>query len=151
MIYMTAHPEIDSMTKYPARGVYHHYHHREMTMYGEVDVDFIMLDVRYHRTKADMLGSAQWEWLQRVLQKIKNEPVKPNWIVIVLGTTYLLEHPAIVKKVGGESWDNESRMRFSWLLQNLKFPRERIILLSGDVHFSIVHDFQGLKVMYFLR
>ena len=131
----------------PRRGIYHHYHHREITVQGEVEADFIMLDVRYHRTEGDILGAAQWTWLQQTFDRFNTE-LQSNWIVIVLGTTYLLEHSAIADKVGGESWDKESRSRLMSLIEKLVLPLERILLISGDVHFSVVHDFQKMKVKF---
>ena len=139
------HPEIAAIANNDARGIYHHYCHRTNTTSGPVAVDFIVLDVRYHRTSADMLGQAQWQWLENIIDQIRINEERPHWIVFVLGTTFLLQHPAIVRKIGGESWDYRSRRRFERFIGNTGLPRERILLLSGDVHFSVIHDMNGLK------
>merc|ERR1711933_716141 len=127
------------------RGIYHHYHHTQPIKGGAVEVDFILLDVRYHRTKEDMLGAEQWRWLRDLMQKISTAKPKPHWIVFVLGTTFLVEHPTIVRQIGAESWDTESRLRLETMMEMSGMSRQRIILLSGDVHSSVVHDANGLK------
>ena len=136
-------PEIFAMIQNDDRGIYHHYNHKQLTVDGMVDIQFIMLDVRYHKTKEDMLGREQWKWLQELVEGISR--TKPNWVVFVLGTTFLLEHPPIVKKIGGESWDAVSRQRLERFMTETGLPRERILILSGDVHYSIIHDSKGLK------
>ena len=135
--------EISDTSNHDQRGIYHHYHHVQALRDGVVVVDFVMLDVRYHRTKLDMLGANQWVWLRDLMEKI--EKSKPNWLVFVVGTTFLLEHPVIVQKIGAESWDTESRLRLETMMEMSGMPRNRILILSGDVHFSVIHDANGLK------
>eukprot|EP01084_Bolivina_argentea_P305913 528516_1 len=136
-------PEIFAMKQEQERGIYHHYNYSIQTTEGLLEVMFIMLDVRYHRTQTDMLGVDQWRWLENVMDTINGH--KPHWVIYVLGTTFLLEHPTIVEKIGAESWDIESRKRLELFFERSGMPRERIILLSGDVHFSVVHDANGIR------
>ena len=141
--WIRSHPEIFAMIRNDQRGIYHHYNHKQVTIEGVIDIEFIMLDVRYHKTNQDMLGVAQWKWLQELVETIKQ--TKPNWVVFVLGTTFLLQHPPIVDKIGGESWDAVSKQRLQRFMEELGLPRERILILSGDVHYSMVHDSNGMK------
>ena len=123
-----------------ARGIYHHYRHTEMISGEQMNVDFVVLDVRYQRTVEDMLGSHQWKWLKKVIQKI--EVSQPSWLVFVLGTAFLLNNPIVS---GGDFWDIESRLRFERMLEWTGMPLNRIILLSGNAHYSAIHDANGLK------
>ena len=136
--WIRSHPEFYAMIQSNDRGIYHHYHHKQRIVDGVIDVDFIMLDVRYHRSNNDMLGEAQWQWLQELLGQIKQE--KPNWIVFVLGTTFLLQHPD-----NDKSWDTISRLRLERFMKESGLSRERILILSGDVSYSVIHDANGLK------
>ena len=141
--WIQSHAEIANMTKYKNRGIYHHFRHTQAITEGVVAVDFVLLDVRYYRKKDDMLGAAQWRWLHELMIKIHQN--KPNWLVFVLGTTFLVKHPRMAKKAGAEYWDIESKLRLKRLMILSNVQRQRILLLSGDVHYSVVYDLNGLK------
>jgi len=100
-------------------------------------VRIILLDTRYFRDAierknkkspyipdpdADMLGQAQWEWLEEELKK------EEDILIIGGGTQFLPEEHRF------EKWANfpTSRQRFLSLLE--KEETENIILISGDRH-----------------
>jgi alkaline phosphatase D len=115
-------------------------------------VQFILLDTRYFRTalkrapkrekgkgpygpvesdKAEVLGKAQWEWLEKTLR----EPAEVRIIassIQVVSTTH-----------GWETWGNfpKERQRFLELLKKTK--ANGVIILSGDRHSAEISKLDG--------
>jgi alkaline phosphatase D len=115
-------------------------------------VQFILLDTRYFRTalkrapkrekgkgpygpdesdKAEILGEAQWKWLEKTLR----EPAEVRIIassIQVVSTTH-----------GWETWGNfpKERQRFLDLLKETK--ANGVILLSGDRHSAEISKLDG--------
>ncbi|MEM9158383.1 MAG: alkaline phosphatase D family protein [Verrucomicrobiota bacterium] len=94
---------------------------------GEESVKVLLLDVRYHRDRpgpadADVLGDAQWEWLEEELQKSE-----ATLNVVVSGIQILhVDHRY-------EKWEDfpEARER---LLNAAGEAKGRVVFLSGDRH-----------------
>ncbi|KAA3440327.1 alkaline phosphatase D family protein [Rufibacter hautae] len=101
-------------------------------------VKVILLDGRFHRdslqgqepayqnnTKGDMLGEAQWRWLEKELRNSKAQ-------FHLIGTGLQI----IADDHGYERWGNfpKSRERLFNLIAQTKAPN--VILLSGDRHFA---------------
>jgi len=91
----------------------------------------IMLDVRYNRDapdgKGDVLGEAQWKWLEAQLR----QPATLR--LIVSGFQILLNQEA-----GSETWDffPKSRQRLFDLVR--KTQAEGVVFLTGDQHYGEV-------------
>lgn len=92
-------------------------------------VRLILLDVRYNKTSsfwdkdADILGEAQWKWLEDVLEN-NNE----TFTLIVSGTQILPFNRFLLF----EAWYGRSRARLFDLLGRLE--KNGVVLLTGDVH-----------------
>lgn len=92
-------------------------------------IKVVLLDTRYHRTKpgaeGDILGQAQWQWLESELQK------KDAELLLLVSSIQILpfEHRF-------EKWANfpSSRQRLLDLIDRSAQPN--IVLLSGDRHFA---------------
>ncbi len=110
-----------------------------------VKICFLMMDVRWYRTSKNVLGEpgddSQWLWLVNEINRGKKEEV--DWFIIGVGTPFLLKHPNIISKIGGESWDESSKFQFLSILENAGI-KNKTLILSGDVHFSVVHELDGL-------
>ena len=115
-------------------------------------VQFILLDTRYFRTplkrapkrekgkgpygpnesdKAEILGEAQWEWLEKTL-------LEPSEIRIIATSIQVVS-----TSHGWESWGNfpKERQRFLDLLKKTK--ANGVILLSGDRHSAEISKLEG--------
>ena len=96
-------------------------------------IKVILLDVRYFRDRRsegrDMLGDAQWDWLD---QELKNN--KAEYIVIGTGTQVFPD-----ERVIQEHWYAESRDKLLSLIR--KHRVSRVILITGDVHFAEILKF----------
>jgi alkaline phosphatase D len=92
-------------------------------------IKIILLDTRYHRDKpgptADVLGEAQWHWLETQLQ---NSPAQLHLIVSSI-QVLSQQHP-------WEKWANfpQSRQRLLDLLVKHHVPG--VLFISGDRHFG---------------
>jgi len=116
-------------------------------------VQFILLDTRYFRTalkrnpnrpkgkgpygpnesdKAEVLGKAQWEWLEKTLREPADIRVIASSIQVV-STTH-----------GWETWGNfpKERQRFLDLLHQTK--SNGVIILSGDRHAAEISKLGGV-------
>jgi alkaline phosphatase D len=95
--------------------------------FQDLNIKVVLLDGRYFREKpgptADILGKAQWEWLENVLTK------DPSDIIILVSGIQVIptEHEF-------EKWSDfpQSRERLLNLLHSLPSPIK--IILSGDRH-----------------
>lgn len=103
---------------------------------GAHRLQVILLDVRYERGKpdgtADILGAAQWQWLDEQLA------TPADLRLIVSGTQILLP-----KESGSETWDEypKSRQRLIDLLRARRI--ERTLFLTGDQHYGEVARQRG--------
>ncbi|KAL4455388.1 hypothetical protein ABPG74_012540 [Tetrahymena malaccensis] len=93
-------------------------------------VKLVMLDVRYSRDPygkeaTEMLGEAQWIWLDKEFQD-KNA----NIILLTSGIQVLPDDRLVT-----EYWYNQSRQRLFDLFKKYK-DTKRVVILSGDVHFA---------------
>ncbi len=104
-------------------GVYHSF----VKHAADKSVRFIMLDGRYHKTEDDLLGKAQWDWLEQVLQNAREDVTILASGIGVLGNK-LRERT--------EGWDDvpESKERLFALLE--RYPQKNLLILSGDRHFA---------------
>ncbi len=82
----------------------------------------LMLDTRYFRTDKQLLGEAQWQWLE-------NELRKPAHLRILVSSIQF-----IAEEHRFEKWSNypDEKKRLIALLQKLK--TKNLIILSGDRH-----------------
>lgn len=98
---------------------------------GDQKLQVIMLDVRYNRDApngtGDVLGEAQWKWLETQLR----QPATLR--LIVSGFQILLNQDA-----GSETWDffPKSRQRLFDLVR--KTQAEGVVFLTGDQHYGEV-------------
>ncbi len=116
-------------------------------------VQFILLDTRYFRTalkrapkrekgkgpygpndsdKAEILGEAQWKWLERTLREPADLRIIASSIQVV-STTH-----------GWETWGNfpKERERFFELLKKTK--AKGVVILSGDRHSAEISRLEGV-------
>lgn len=106
-------------------------------------IKVILLDVRYHREKAgpdaDILGEAQWNWLEN---ELGNSQAQLN--LIVSGTQVLPEQHE------WERWAAYPRARARLLQLIADSRKDGVILLSGDRHFAefMVHRQKDLYPLY---
>jgi alkaline phosphatase D len=91
-------------------------------------VKVILLDVRYFRDPPkvgkDILGEEQWAWLEN---ELRNNTA--HYVVIGSGTQYFPDD-----RITPEVWYPESKERLLALIRKHKLSR--VLLISGDVHFS---------------
>ena len=105
------------------KGIYTDY------VFGEKgkQIHLILLDIRYERglenTDADILGEAQWEWLEKRLKDTKSEVT-----VVVSGSNILPDYEY--------SWQRFPRSRARLLDLLNQYAPEKLLLLSGDRHFA---------------
>ncbi len=96
---------------------------------GSSKLKIILLDTRYHRdepgVKADMLGEAQWEWLEAELKEADTD------LTLLVSSTTFIPQPY----KGAESWQKfpASAARLRELLSKSTAP---VIILSGDLHYG---------------
>ncbi len=101
---------------------------------GSKMVQIILLDVRYNRdapeTNGDVLGEAQWSWLEQELLK------PADLRLIVSGFQVLLD-----ERAGSETWAKfpEARQRLFQLIR--KTRAEGALFLTGDQHYGEVCRF----------
>lgn len=113
-------------------GVYHAHYHE----HAGHTVQFLMLDVRTHRDQpfvyGDMLGEAQWQWLEEELQK----PADLRFVVS--GSQLLLEADS-----GSETWAQypTERQRLFDLIRNT--GASHTLFLTGDQHYGEVLRMPG--------
>ena len=104
-------------------GVYQTYEYA----FGKIKLRVILLDARYHRDPpgpdGDMLGKAQWLWLEKTLRESR-----ADLHLIGSGVQFISEEHRY------EKWANfpKSRARLFSLLKNVKRP----LVISGDRHFG---------------
>lgn len=103
---------------------------------GEQTVKFILVDNRYNRDSydtadGDLLGAAQWAWLERELMT-----TTAAFNVIVSGIQVL----ATDRFSLAEGWTRFPDQRERLLQLILASKAKGVILLSGDVHFSEINQ-----------
>jgi alkaline phosphatase D len=94
-------------------------------------VKILLTDNRYHREKPgqgkDILGAAQWQWLEKEMQTIDAE-----LLILVSGTQVLpFEHPY-------EKWADWPAARQRLLDLMDRSPYKNIVIISGDRHLGEV-------------
>eukprot|EP01127_Copromyxa_protea_P018484 TRINITY_DN583_c0_g1_i1.p2 TRINITY_DN583_c0_g1~~TRINITY_DN583_c0_g1_i1.p2 ORF type:complete len:339 (+),score=75.18 TRINITY_DN583_c0_g1_i1:325-1341(+) len=87
-------------------------------------IKFILLDVRYFRKSDDVLGPAQWAWLEN---QLNNSDAQLNFIV---SGSQVIGVDAFYR----ETWDVQSLEKLYSLIAQSK--ASGIMLLTGDVHYS---------------
>ncbi|MGW0809420.1 alkaline phosphatase D family protein [Nonomuraea sp. NPDC002799] len=98
--------------------------HRRRT-YGMV-ADFMVLDVRQHRTATAMLGAAQEQWL---LSRLMTSPVR--WRVLVQPLFFARRFvPGPAPNLRPDSWDGHAQERARILAPRVP----GLVVVSGDVH-----------------
>ena len=99
-------------------------------------VKVILLDVRYHReypgATADVLGEAQWAWLEA---ELRNSDAQVN--LVASGIQFVPEEHRF------EKWANfpQARARLFSLIRDSGAPG--VVLLSGDRHFAEISRIDG--------
>ncbi|KAL4459789.1 hypothetical protein ABPG74_003315 [Tetrahymena malaccensis] len=112
----------DSPRRSNQQGIYVSYYLGE-----EKRVKVILLDVRFNRdhrrdpNPTDMLGEAQWKWLEVELSD------KSVLLYLVASGTQVIPDDRFFQ----EQWYNPSRQRLLQLIRDKKAP---VVLLSGDIH-----------------
>ncbi len=98
---------------------------------GDITMQVIMLDVRYHRDEpgeeSDVLGEGQWEWLEDELDR------EADLRLIVSGTQVLLN-----KDAGSETWDQYPQARRRLFEMIRKHQAEGVLFITGDQHYGEV-------------
>jgi alkaline phosphatase D len=93
-------------------------------------VTFLLLDVRYSRdqpsSSGDILGDAQWQWLEAELNSARNSS---DLYILISGTQVLA---STVKK---ESWRQYPKA-FQRLVKLVSQAPAPVLMLSGDRHFA---------------
>lgn len=124
-------------------GVYH----ADIFGEGEQALQVIMLDARYNRDNpgddADMLGQAQWQWLEEQLKK----PAKLR--LLVSGQQYLLDRDSKF-----ETWTKfpKSQARLFKLIEDTK--AKGVVLIAGDQHYGEVsrernaYGYDAIELMF---
>lgn len=103
---------------------------------GQQKLQVIMLDVRYNRdapdTDGDVLGAAQWQWLEQQLR------APADLRLVVSGFQILLN-----KEAGSETWDffPSARARLFQLIR--RTLAEGVVFLTGDQHYAEVCREEG--------
>ena len=103
------------------------------------DVDFFMLDVRYHRSpdkaekddKKTMLGDAQFEWLKRELKASKAR------------LKFIASGSVFDSKGSSDSWAMYPHARRTFLDFLKAEGGDGVVLISGDRHFSAGYQVEG--------
>lgn len=113
-------------------------------------VCFVMLDTRYHRTEDDILGPEQWQWLANVLHRPDDELEIDGWRSMRQNRT-LFDRCAMTAVTSGIQVLSDEKPTEHWgltrgsrerLLSTLSVAgAERLVLLSGDVHYADMHVF----------
>lgn len=101
---------------------------------GKEQTRFLLLDTRSHRSedKSDLLGKAQWAWLEAELMK------KAEGVTFLVSSIQVLPYEQKFEK-----WSNFPSSRERLLALIGKSPGEAIVIISGDRHFS---ELSQLKV-----
>lgn len=121
----------DVRTDDPRAGREGVYHHRLVGRPG-ARTQIMVLDTRYFRTPINMLGAAQWRWLEEVL----NEPAD----VRILASSI----PVLSELAAGETWSKwpDERDRLLRLLDGAG----GVVIVSGDSHFGAHYEqSEGLR------
>lgn len=97
------------------------YHHRTAGPHGR-RVQLVVLDLRYFRTPATMLGDMQWQWLDQVLGEEADVRIIASSV------------PLLSRADEGESWHSwpEQRER----LVDMLGRAGGAVIISGDSHFG---------------
>lgn len=117
--------------------------------YDVYNVELIVLDTRYHRTKlkkstnpnkrydaidkGTILGDEQWLFLEKT---ITNSSAKT---ILLVSSIQFLNNAH-----GYEKWDNMPHERDRLLSLLKQHPNKKFIVLSGDRHFSEVSEFEKI-------
>lgn len=119
-------------------------------------VKVILLDTRYHRDRpgsgrADMLGRAQWLWLE---DEIKNSKATVN--IIVSGVSVLSRQMPFAEEWNDFKW---ARIRLFNMIENYQLPG--VLFLVGDRHFSshlkesvkgrVYHEFMSSGLTHYMN
>ena len=109
----------------------------EILKLGEIDVHLVLLDVRYFRdpleyrlgrpkpnTTGTILGPAQWEWLENILDTTASD-------LVVLGSGIQV----LPEDHNYEKWANFPAER-QRLIELIRRQDQPVILISGDRHFG---------------
>ncbi|KAL4503087.1 hypothetical protein ABPG72_014316 [Tetrahymena utriculariae] len=130
----------DSIRRTQQDGIYTSYY-----LGQSKQVKLVMLDVRYSRDPygkeaAEMLGEAQWIWLDKEFQD-----ENANIILLTSGIQVLPDDRLVT-----EYWYCQSRQRLFDLFKKYK-DKKRVVILSGDVHFAeILSEPDSIQIGYTL-
>lgn len=123
---------LETDTSAPDDGVYN----SRLFAFGARRLHVIMLDVRWQRDApdghGDMLGEAQWCWLDERLA------VAADLTLIVSGTQILL-----TAGTGSETWEDYPRARDRLFEMIRKHRREGVVFITGDQHYGEVARARG--------
>lgn len=104
---------------------------------GDKTLQIILLDVRYNRdapqTDGDVLGEAQWAWLEEELRK------PADLRLVASGFQILLD-----ERAGSETWAKfpSARQRLFDLIRTTQ--AERVVFYAGDQHYGEVSRMPGV-------
>lgn len=123
---------LETDTSAPDDGVYN----SRLFTFGEHRLHVIMLDVRWHRDapdgRGDILGEAQWRWLDGRLA------VPADLTLVVSGTQILLN-----AGTGSETWEDYPRARDRLFKLIRRRRREGVVFITGDQHYGEVARARG--------
>ena len=123
---------------------------------GENTVKLYMLDARYHRdrtggARSDILGSAQWEWLEN---EIKSSDAAIN--IFVSGVSVMSPQFPLAEEWNDFKW---SRKKLFRLMRKHQLPG--VLFLTGDRHFSshfsdkvggqVYHEFMSSGLTHYMH
>lgn len=107
-----------------------------MIQAGSMQVQILMLDVRYNRDlpgpASDVLGEAQWQWLEAQLRR------PADLRILVSGFQILLDRDA-----GSETWDRFPAARARLFETIRRTQAEGAVFLTGDQHYAEVSRLPG--------
>ena len=99
-------------------------------------IQLILLDVRYHRdppySGGDVLGSAQWAWLEEQLE----QPADVR--LVVSGFQILLD-----RRAGSETWAKFPEARERLFRTIRESGAQRVVFIAGDQHYGEVNRLGG--------
>lgn len=95
-------------------------------------IHIILLDTKSFRTKTELLGVQQWQWLEEQL-------VQPADLRLIVSSTQIIPN-----EKGMDEWGNYPRERQALFDLSETEAFGTVVLLSGNVHFAEISEKHGL-------
>jgi len=131
--------DLNYLTQHNESGIYYYYDYNKTIIMNNnqsatLKIRFYNFDVRWYRTKNDMLGFEQREWFENLLKTTNMNDI--SYHIICTGSVY---YPTFgIGSSFAEPWPTYDK---EWFvnLTSLYNIRDRLIILSGDVHYSGIY------------